>query len=150
MISRENRLRVDRYTVVCDPPDNDSYAATDLAVPIIDGIPLFEMLHSSFPGVPIGLVVPPSRHWLDDPDPSYVDDAEGRPAILDGSCGIAECCGVMARIELTSSTVAWTDFVARGRGSIPLGLEFVFDRDHYETAIARVREVVPADWTDEV
>lgn len=63
-----NRFELARYLVVEDPPDERSFAATELAVPIIDGVPLFEVVGNGFPGVPVGLVVSPARHWLDEPD----------------------------------------------------------------------------------
>ncbi len=141
-----NRFRLARYSVVL--PDEESFAATDLAVPIIDDVPLFVVVGSDFPGVPVVLVAPPSGHWLTDPDDSYVDEESGRPAVLDGSCGIAECCGVMARIDVTASTITWSDFVVRGRGHVPSALQLTFDRAEYERALAQVLDIEPTAWTD--
>jgi len=117
----------------------------DLAVPVIDGHPLAKMLTDRYPGVAISLVVPPSRQWLG--APTRVE--QGRAVILDGSCGYAGCCGMMAHIEVRSGTVVWSDFLARGSPRIPSGLRFEFDRAEYETSLAGLVTQQPVEWTDE-
>jgi hypothetical protein len=64
-----------------------------------------------------------------------------RPVILDGDCGIADCCGVPARIEIVDELVTWADFSARGSPPLPAGLRFTFDRAEYEGAIAGVGDL---------
>jgi hypothetical protein len=81
--------------------------SADLAVPVIDDTPLFELVGAGHPGLVVRLVAPPSRHWLG--EPSYIDHE--RLVVLDGSCGIAECCGVAARIDIGDATVCWSDFL---------------------------------------
>lgn len=131
-----------RYRVEVVPAGELFLAPTDLAVPLIDGVPLFETLGDRYPGVDVALVAPPSRHWLGEP----VDEEEGQAVILDGGCGFAGCCGVMARITLDGPIVVWSDFFATGRPPLPTGLHFEFDRTAYETAIAAVLTSEPMDW----
>ena len=71
------------------PPDDDVLAPDDVAVPVVDGTPLFKALVDRFPGIDIDLVAPPSRHWLGSPE--YVE--HGRVVVLDGGCGHAGCWG---------------------------------------------------------
>lgn len=124
------------------PADSEILAPEDLAVPVIDGVPLFEMLEDRYPGVDIGLVAPPSRHWLG--QPAYGE--EGRAVILDGTCGVAGCCGVMACITVSETIVGWSDFVAWGRPPLPDALHFDFDRTAYETAISAVSTLSASEW----
>jgi len=121
-----------------------SESPEDLAVPVIDGDPLAEMLTDRYPGVALSLVVPPSRQWLGAPTRAE----QGRAVILDGSCGYAGCCGVMAHIEVGPGTVVWSDFIARGSPRIPTGLRFEFDRAEYEASLAGLGTQQPLEWTD--
>jgi hypothetical protein len=123
------------------------YAAqqTDLAVPVIDGVPLFERLGDRYPGLAMSRVVPPSRQWLG--SPPYGED--GRAVILDGTCGNAGCCGVLARIEVIEAAVVWHDFLARGRPPLPTGLRFEFDHGEYVAALHSVSNAPRVDWPDE-
>ncbi len=146
-----NRFRLARFGVVLESPDDQSFASTDLAVPLIDDVPLHAITSNRHPGVPVGLVAPPSRHWLGEPDRSYVGDDDHDlqfPVVLDGSCGIPECCGVMARIKISDATVTWSEISGRGRSAIPNGLTFTFERKQYEREIAHILEVVPTPWID--
>ncbi len=131
-----------RCRVELVPAREESLALTDLAVPLVDGVQLFEKLGDRWPGVDVGLVAPPSRHWLGQP----VYQEEGRAVILDGECGCAGCCGVMARITLDGPVVVWSDFFARGRPPLPQGLRFEFHRSAYEAAIAAVLNSEPKAW----
>jgi hypothetical protein len=137
-----NRFRLARFAVEYDPPDDMDLAPTDVAVPIIDDRPLFELAGDRYPGVDVGLLSPPSRQWLG--APSYV--AYGNAVVLDGDCGIAECCGVTAAIEIGESTVSWSRFAAAGFPDLPPGLAFTFDRVEYERAIADVADLEPTTW----
>ncbi len=131
-----------RYRVRPQPEDEKLYAAIDLAVPVIDGSPLFLALGDRYPGIAVDLVAPPSRQWLGD-----VRYGEGdRAVVLDGICGEAGCCGVFARILLHDGLVVWSDFFARGLPKLPKGLRFEFDRDAYERTIAGVVDLPPMDW----
>ncbi|MDQ6945728.1 MAG: hypothetical protein M3256_05500 [Actinomycetota bacterium] len=122
----------------CDAPAVRKRGGTiELAVPVIDGVRLSERLGGRFPGIAMKLLVLPSNHWSGVPE--YVE--EERPVILDGGCGIAGCCGVMARIELTPTAVVWADFFARGRPQLPDRLCFEFDRQQYILAIAALPDV---------
>jgi len=132
-----------RFRVVPEPPDEDFYGATDLAVPIIDGTPLFKLVVDRYPGVATALVAPPSRHWLGE----IAHGVDGRAVVLDGTCGSAGCCGVFARITVGDDVVVWSDFVARGAPELPDRLHFGFDRSAYETAIAGLLDLQPVDWT---
>jgi len=148
-----NRFSVLRYI---DTPE-------DLAVPVIDAVPLCDRLTERYPGLAVSLVTLPSRQWLG--APKYVEQPDrphrsgpGQPAraeqrravILNGSCGYADCCGVMAMIDVTSTTVVWRDFFARGRPPIPDGLRFEFDRKEYESALAGLDDALPIEWTYEL
>ena len=111
----------------------------EVVVPIIDGRPLNEMLDRHASGLSRSLVAPPSRQWLGRP----VYEEDGRAVVLDGTCGVAGCCGVFARITLTADTVRWSDFFTPGEPPLPTGLAFEFDRDAYEATLAAVGGSVP-------
>ncbi len=134
---------VARYRVIPQPPDEEFYGSVDVAVPVIDGTPLFTMLGVRYPGLPVQWVAPPSRQWLG--DAGYSE--EGRAVLLDGTCGHAGCCGVFARISLRSDAVVWSDFFARGHPELPPGLYFEFPREPYEKAMAEILHLQPTDWT---
>lgn len=108
--------------------------ALDLIVPIVDGKPLVD--HLDFDGLPrlgVDRVEPVASQWGG--EPAYADD-EGRAVVADGRCGIAECCGVHARILFEPDTVRWSDFTI---GPYRNGdREFVFDRWLYEASLAEL------------
>ena len=131
-----------RYRVRPLPEREHFGAPRDLAVPLIEGVPLFATLGDRYPGVAVDLVAPPSRHWLG----SAQYGEAGRAVLLDGLCGAAACCGVLARITLDEHLVVWSDFFARGLPPLPPGLRFEFDRETYERAIAGVVDLQPIDW----
>lgn len=112
--------------------DLDQTFHLDIAVPVVDGTPLHELVGERFYGIDASLVAPPSPHLLR--GPKYVED--GRTVLLDGDCLSAGCCGVMARVVIDDRAVRWADFFARGRPPLPNGLSFEFDRVQYETALA--------------
>ena len=87
----------------------------DLVVPVIDGVALYEMLDAGRPGIPLEWIRTPSRQWLGAPEVSVY----GRAVVLDGECGIAECCGVVARISVLSDTVIWDQILANGGPDVP-------------------------------
>jgi hypothetical protein len=132
-VGMRNRFSVLRYA---DEPE-------DLAVPVIDDIPLCERLRERHPGIALDLVVPPSLQWLG--APRYAED--GRAVILDGTCGNAGCCGVMARVDVSPATVVWRDFFARGAPELPGDLRFEFDRAGYEAALATLPDLPSIEWT---
>ncbi len=113
---------------------------------IIDGTPLFKILGDRYPGVAVGLVAPPSGHWLG--DIRYGED--DRAVVLDGICGTAGCCGVFARIAVEDDAVVWSDFVARGTPELPSRLHFEFDRATYEKAVAGLLDLQGVDWIIEL
>ena len=137
-----NRFQLSRCSVEHERSDGGSVVPWDLAVPVIDGRPLSELVGAGHPGLVVRLVAPPSRQWLG--EPSYVEGE--RVVVLDGSCGIAECCGVTARIEISDATVSWSDFKAHGRVELPPGLEFTFEKDEYVRAIAEVANLESTTW----
>lgn len=124
-----NDFRLERYRA--------EYLGGDVehgVVVLIDGADLFSLVdEASTPGaspgpwMPYEVVAGPSRHWLGDPAPGFLN---GRlVAVLDGSCRVWQCCGLGAEITFESETVVW---------AIP-GLEtLVFDRLQYETEIDRL------------
>lgn len=112
----------------------------ELAVPVVDGVPLHELMGERFFGIDASLVSPPSRHLLG--TPAYVE--EGRAVILDGDCLHAGCCGVMAQVVVGERTVQWIDFFARGAPDIPTAVSFEFDRQQYEAALASL-DAVPIE-----
>jgi hypothetical protein len=123
-----NRFSLLRYRLL------DIYGdCFDVAVPVVDHVPLYERLPGNFPGVSMALVAPPSRHWLG--GPVYID--QSKPVILDGRCGWAGCCGVMANIDVSPTMVVWEDFSRLGNASVAK-LRFVFDRDEYEAALKKL------------
>jgi hypothetical protein len=138
-----NRIRFDRYAVV-GPPGEPIPGGTDLVVPVVDGVPLFEHVIDRWPGLSTERVVPPSTHWLGRPDPQLTED--GRAVVLDGECGEAGCCGVFARVTVRDTSVRWDDFAARGRPRLPIGLAFDFDRQAYEEALSGVASMAPVEW----
>lgn len=117
----------------------------DIAVPIVDGVPLFERVTDRYPGLALHLVVPPAGQWIG--SPTYFE--EGRAVILDGTCGYAGCCGVMAKIELKGERVIWRDFFARGWPDLPPGLRFEFDRTQYGDALAALPTAPRVPWSDD-
>ena len=108
----------------------------DIAVPVVDDTPLYELMGERFFGIDSALVMPPSRHLLDMPE--YTD--EDRTVLLDGTCLYASCCGVMAQVTVGDETVRWSSFFARGGPEIPVTVSFEFDRRQYEAALASVRD----------
>jgi len=132
-----NRLTVERHVYI------HGRRREELAVPIIDGTPLHEMVSDRLAGLAVALVAPPSGQWLG--APTYEEN--GRAVILDGTCGVAGCCGVVARITVTDETVRWWDFFARGEPPLPPGLEFEFERIAYEATINAVTESPEHVWT---
>jgi len=114
---------------------------SDLAVPLIDGVELTDMLDDRDEGVSFALVSPPGGQWTG--SPTYVE--YGRPVILDGTCGIAGCCGVVARITIDREVVRWHDFYAHGSPPLPSHLDFTFERSEYEAAIEGASSLTPHD-----
>src|SRR5690606_29813986 len=102
-----------------------------VAVPVVDGVPLHELVGDRYLGIVASLVTPPSRHLVGEPE--YIE--EGRTVLLDGACRSADCCGVMAQVIVGERIVQWTDFFARGNPPIPAHLFFEFDRRQYEEAL---------------
>jgi hypothetical protein len=105
----------------------------DVAVPVVDHVPLYERLPGHFPGVSMNLVAPPSRHWLG--EPTYTDYEKA--VILDGKCGFAGCCGVMAHIGVSPTAVVWEDFYGLGHPWVGEP-RFEFERDEYEAALRKL------------
>lgn len=114
----------------------------DLAVPVIDGMPLFTYIDGDLvPGLAFDDVAPPSRHWLGEP----YDVVFERAAVLDGTCGVAGCCGVSARIDTGIDSVTWSDFSVGPNSALDLG-PFVFDRAAYEATLAGCGDLAPVRW----
>jgi hypothetical protein len=109
----------------------------DIAVPVVDGVPLHEVMGKRFFGIDSGLVRPPSQHLLG--EPSYAE--QGLAVVLDGSCLIAGCCGVMVHIVVTDTTVHWVDFFTRGAPEITGSPAYEFDRVQYEAALHSIDDV---------
>jgi hypothetical protein len=68
--------------------------------------------------------------------PAVPDENFGAPedvavSVVDGICGEAACCGVMATITIAGDTAVWSDFHAPGGPPPPEGLRFEFDRTAY-------------------
>ena len=127
-----NRFSITRY----------GSGPNDIAVPVIDGVPLFERLPDQYPGLAVSIVTPPSGQWLGAP----VYEENGRAVILDGKCGVAGCCGVMAKIEMWPDTVMWHNFYALGGPDLPGNLRFVFVRWEYEKALASLARAPRIAW----
>ena len=138
-----NSFSILRYRVV--PPSDDYvvYGATDLAVPVIDDVPLFERL-GGWPGIPFEWLQRSPNQWLGSPSFTVF----GSPVVLDGSCGEAECCGIAARITITDDTIVW-DGIRSLNETYPL--RFEFDRSDYEAQIRGLPDLVAIEWnlTDE-
>jgi hypothetical protein len=137
-----NRFTVLRFHVPVQS-EQPFFAASDLVVPVIDGTPFFEMLGGGWPGIPEQWVLPPSRQWLGSPEQAEY----GRAIVLDGSCGDAGCCGVMARISVLSDTVIWDEFYGLAP-DLPEPLRFEFDRVGYEEQLAALPHVPVTEWDD--
>lgn len=141
-VGPRNRFTVMRFHVPADD-DEPFFAAADLVVPVVDGIPLFEMLGGGgCPGIPDEWVWPPSRQWLGSPE--YVE--YGRAIVLDGACGVAGCCGVVARISALTDTVIWDEFHGHGATKPPERLQLEFERDDYEAQLERLPRVEVTEW----
>ena len=111
----------------------------DLIVPVLNGALLVDALrHDCYPGIPARFVEPLATQWNGPPE--YRDD-EGRAVIIDGGCGVAECCGVLADISFDESTVTWSQ-IGIGLRASDLR-DYVFDRLEYETAIAGIASLQP-------
>ena len=74
-------------------------------------------------------------------EPQFVEF--GLPVVLDGSCGVAECCGVAARITVLSDTVTWDDLQSLNT-TYPMHFEFV--RAEYEAQLRDLPSVPVIDW----
>src|SRR3954453_10180614 len=60
-----NEFAVERRIVSYEPGDDEpDLAPTDIAMPLIDGVPLYERLGDRYPGVAYEVVAAPSRQWL--------------------------------------------------------------------------------------
>jgi hypothetical protein len=138
-----NRFEVVRRRVVLPEGEELRGISDDLAIPVVDGQWLSKLLDDAFPGVDVGLVAPPSKQWLG--EPSYAE--HGRAVVLDGGCGEAGCCGVVARIQVRPTEVRWSEFYGHGRHPpYPADLEFTFDRSDYEAALRSLRNLEPEPW----
>jgi len=139
-----NEFSVLRYHVLPRWEGDDIYGATDLAVPVVDSVPVFEIVGDRWPGVPAEWVLPPSEHWLGSP----VREEFGKAVVLDGSCGEAECCGVFARVSFEPDTVVWDQFDSPGAPGLPEGLRFEFAREDYVAQLRDVATVEPIEWVE--
>jgi hypothetical protein len=132
-----NRFGVAHYSLI---DAEGSGLPGEVAVPVIDGTPLYVRFGDVFFGVDLDLVVPPGHQWSG--EPSYVE--YGRAVVLDGTCGVAGCCGVIAEITIGSDSVTWSNIYCHaGNVDIPADLEFTFDRASYEQAIRDVADTPP-------
>ncbi|MGH2722499.1 MAG: hypothetical protein ACRDJO_13000 [Actinomycetota bacterium] len=111
---------------------------------------------SLFGPPPAAWVLPPSRHWLGEPDPGLAKD--GWSVLYTCSCGDWECGALLTRIEADERVVTWSgfltpyelDLLAEDPGTAPEALggarrelgPFRFDREAYETAL-RAPALVP-------
>ena len=138
-----NRLTLERHVYIHEGVRRRVERREEVVVPIIDRTPLHEMVDDRFSGLALPFVEPPSRQWLG--APTYQED--GRAVILDGSCGVAGCCGVFARITVTDDTVRWSDFFSRSDPPLPTGLDFEFEWVAYEATINAVSGSPERVWT---
>ena len=138
-----NSFAVARYAVQPRDEDDEVFGATDLAVPIVDGAPLFAILGGRWPGVPFEWLFGAPGRWPGPP----LHTAWDRAVVLDGSCGVAECCGLVADITVHAETVVWDNFYCHGSATIPSDLRYEFVRTEYEAALDEARELLPVDWT---
>lgn len=67
--------------------------------------------------------------------------------MLDGSCGSAGCCGVVARISVLSNTIIWDEFHGLAP-DLPEPLRFEFDREDYEAQLRGLPNVPVTEWSD--
>lgn len=132
-----NELRVERWVLEVDEGEDDPLWPVDVVVPVVDGVPLGEVFVERGPGIAFDVAA--GGQWLG--RPTYA--AAGRVVVLDGTCGIADCCGVAARIDLRDDVVVWHDFFARGHPPLPPGVRFTFARPAYEATLATIPELVP-------
>jgi len=113
-----------------------------MVVPVVDRMPLFSWIGADvLPGVTFDLVAPPSMQWRG--RPHYVEHDQA--VVINGGCGNAGCCGVMATIQLEDSAVRWSDFVIGYSRPIELG-PFEFDREVYERTIDQVASLPAVRW----
>jgi hypothetical protein len=112
----------------------------DLAMPVVDGVALHELMGDRFFGIGASLVLPPARHLLG----KLVEGEYGRTVLLDGDCLHAPCWGVMAKVIVGEHTVRWIDFAARSGPDIAADTFFEFDRQQYEAALASL-DTVPIE-----
>lgn len=106
--------------------------AIHLVVPVIDGNTVAELVgwNGTLAGLQAQYVEPFTTQWSG--PPGYGDD-DGRAAIIDGDCGVVECCGVQADITFDEATVRWSGFKI---GTCePDAREYLFERGAYEAAI---------------
>ena len=153
-----NRLTLERYSWRLEPRrpswlvrDREPYTPSDLVVPVVDGVAVVDRFGLDFPGIPSMYLLPPSQHWLGDPD--YVerdDDDVEKAVILDGSCGVAGCCGLSATVTVGEAEVTWSGFFARVRPRIDQGISFTFSVGEYREAIASVAVVEPTIWAERI
>jgi hypothetical protein len=133
-----HRFSLERYAYEQDGGWPTTRETVDLVVPVIDGVPLFEIVEAHYPGLAIEHVAAPSHEWLG--QPTYGDDG-GRAVVIDGSCGVAGCCGVLADIVVSTNVVTWTGLFSRAVDTALETFAFLFDRGEYERAIANVRDL---------
>jgi hypothetical protein len=94
----------------------------------------------SYLGLPPAWVLPPSRHFLGQPE-NDDDDLDGKTFLLGCTCGVPECSPLTARVTMTDNTVRWSEFENPSRPSWTLDQlgPFNFDRSQYEEALSATR-----------
>ena len=94
-------------------------------------------LAGSYGLLPAVDVLPPARHFLGEPDPSYASD-DGHTMLLGCECGEPGCWPLQARIDATERTVIWREFQQPHRPGWDYARfgPFVFDRVQYDASLA--------------
>src|SRR5262249_43619925 len=100
-------------------------------------------LAGGYQGLPASAVLPPSRHFLGEPNEDWFKYAE-KIALYECECGCPGCWPFLARITVNRDTVKWSEFEQPHRGphSVAgwwryddLG-PYIFDRAQYVATLA--------------
>ena len=116
--------------------------AGDQFAPAVDGTPLFEVIGHDWPGVPTYWFDSNPGEWLG--SPRHVE--YGRSVVLDGSCGVAGCCGVVARISVGPEVVIWDQFYCHGGLDLTDAFRFEFAADQYRSQLAAWDAIPRVEW----
>lgn len=132
------QFAVERWRV-----ESDDEPPIDLAVPVIDGVPMYLLTEpDALPGVTATLVDEHPQHWLGSPVTHFTE--RDSATVIGDTCsrgtGNGACCGLLATITISEPTVVWESFWSYGQCAASPETRFVFDLAQYRSAIEAFKD----------